>query len=225
MAKSQISTKRLAISRANAQMVIVVSVAAFITVFSLVASKTILSQNAYQGRVIKAKVTAHKQLVSNIDAANALVKSYGDFVGTSSNIIGGSTSGSGDKDGDNGKIILDALPSSYDFPALASSLEKILTGQSLKVGSISGVDDQINQEVNISSPTPAAVTMPFSFSVTGANYASIKQLITTLESSIRPIQIDTITISGGGDNIQASITTHTYYQPAKNLKIGSKVIK
>ena len=225
MPRPQISTKRLAISKANTQMVLVIAVAAFVTVFSLVASKTVLSQNAYQSRVVKAKETAHQQLTKNITAAKILVNSYHDFVSTDTNSIGGLTKGTGDKDGDNGKIVLDALPSSYDFPALASSLEKILTGQNLKVGSITGVDDQVNQEANISSPDPKEVPMPFSFTVTNANYASIQQLITTLESSIRPIQIDTIALSGASSSMEVTITAHTYYQPAKNLQITKEVVK
>ena len=221
----QISTKRTAISKSNAQVVLVVAIASFVTVFCLVAAKTVLSQNSYQSRVIKAKTTAHKQLVLNIAAASSLVSSYNSFVSPSANIIGGNTTGTGDKDGDSGKIILDALPSSYDFPALASSLEKILTSQNLKVSSISGVDDQVNQGANLSSPNPQPVTMPFSFSVTGASYASIQQLITTLQNSIRPIQVDTLSLSGAANSMQATITAHTYYQPAKNLKITNQVVK
>jgi len=219
------SLKHGAISKANTQMVAIVAVASFISVFSLIAAKTVLSQNAYQSKVIKAKESAHQQLQKNITAADSLVSSYQEFVAPSTNIIGGNTTGTGDKDGDNGKIILDALPSSYDFPALASSLEKILTGQSLKVGSISGTDDQVNQEGNVSSPSPTPVPIPFSFSVSDANYDAIKQLVNTLQSSIRPIQIDTLTIAGGGNNMTATITAHTYYQPAKNLQITKQVVK
>jgi hypothetical protein len=225
MATPQISTKRTAISKANAQMVIVVAIASFITVFSLVATKTVLGQNKYQSKVIKAKETAHRQLQKNITAANSLVDSYHKFVAPATNVIGGATNGKGDKDGDNGKIILDALPSSYDFPALASSLEKILTQQSLRVSSITGTDDQVNQESNASSPAPQPVPMPFSFSVNNANYPAVQQLITTLESSIRPLRIDTVSINGGGNNMQVTITAHTFYQPAKNLKITTQVVK
>ena len=225
MAKPNISTKRLAIDKSKTQMVIIVAVASVVTVFSLVASKTVLSQNAYQNKVIKAKETAHKQLIVNLAAASSLVKSYDAFVSTDRNIIGGATKGTADKDGDSGKIILDALPSSYDFPALASSLEKILTSQNLKVSSITGTDDQVNQQANVSSPKPVPVPIPFSFSITGANYNSVQLLIKTLEASVRPIQIDSMTIAGATDSMQVTITAHTYYQPAKNLTIGKQVIK
>ena len=75
----QISTKRLAISKANAQMVGIVAVAAFVTVFCLVASKAVFSQNRYQARVISAKEKAHKQLQDNINNYNNLAKAYKSF--------------------------------------------------------------------------------------------------------------------------------------------------
>ena len=223
----QISTRRLAISKANAQMVIVVAVAAFITVFSLVASKAVFSQNRYQARVTDAKEKAHKQLQDNLDTFSSLQKSYVKFDSASTNIIGGSSTGNGPNDGPNSTIILDALPDKYDFPALTSSLEKILTSSSLKVTNITGTDDQINQQGNTSSPNPQPVNMDFTFTVDNANYDSIAQLVATLQQSIRPIQIDTIdlSVSSGSTSMTATVDGHTYFQPAKNVSITKKVIK
>ena len=84
------------------------------------------SQAAYQNRVINAKREANGQLQNNLTASKALVKIIPEgFLNTPKILQGATTAGSGDRDGDNGKIILDALPSQYDFPALATSLEKI----------------------------------------------------------------------------------------------------
>jgi hypothetical protein len=225
MAVRQISTKRLAISKAQAQMVMIVAGAAIIATFCLVASKAVFSQNRYQARVISAKETAHKQLVSNISNYSNLATSYKAFDSAPTNIIGGNAAGSGDNDGPNSKIILDALPSKYDFPALASSIEKILTDSNLKVSNISGTDDQLSQQTNTSSATPQAITMPFSFTVNDASYASVSQLLTKLQQSIRPIQIDTIDLTGGANNMTLTVNAHTYYQPAKSVSITQKAIK
>jgi len=51
-----VSAKRLLIDKANARIVAYVSVAAFILVFSLVATKTLIGQGAYQNRVIAKSV-------------------------------------------------------------------------------------------------------------------------------------------------------------------------
>ena len=126
MANNPLSSKRLQIDKANASMVAFLAVAAFIAVFSLVASKALLSQRSYQSRVIAEKKKALTQLKTNNQAATELVAAYKSFVAAPENIIAGSASGSGDRDGDNAKIVLDALPSKYDFPALVTSIEKIL---------------------------------------------------------------------------------------------------
>lgn len=225
MANPVISTKRVAISKANAQMVAIVAVASFVTVFSLVASQALFSQNQYQARVTTAKEQAKTQLKQNQRAVADLDGSYKRFDGKEKNVIGGNRVGSGDNDGNNAKIVLDALPSSYDFPAVTSSLEKILTSKSLKVTSITGTDDQVAQEANSSSPNPKPIAMPFTFTVGDASYTSVQDLFVTLENSIRPIQIDTLTISGGAANMAVTLNGHTYYQPGMKVMITKKVVK
>ncbi len=223
--KPQISTKRLAISKANAQMVAIVGVAAFLTVFSLVAAQAVFSQTRYQARVTSAKEKAHKQLQDNISTYGQLADSYDTFDSEKINVIGGSRDGSGDNDGPNSKIILDALPPSYDFPALTASIEKILVDNGLKVTSINGTDDQLSQQSNTSSPNPEPVQMDFSFTVSNANYGSVRKLLTKMQQSIRPIQIDTLDISGAANDMTMTINAHTFYQPVKSVSITKEVIK
>lgn len=225
MANIQISTKRIAITKANAQMVIAVGVASFVTVFCLIAAHAVYEQNTYDAKVVTAKEKAHTQLKANISAFNGLVSAYKTFDASGTNVLGGSRDGTGDKDGSNSRIVLDALPSSYDFPALASSLEKILTKQNYALSSISGTDDQLTQQANKASATPAPVEMPFSFTITGANYEATQKLMTTLESSIRPLQIDTLSISGGSSSMSVDVAAHTFYQPGKSVNISSEVVK
>lgn len=223
--KPEISTKRLAISKANAQMVAVVGIASFVTVFCLIASKAVFSQNRYQAHVITAKEQARDQLESNLETYNKLATAYKAFDSAPTNVISGTKDGTGPNDGSNSKIILDALPSTYDFPALTSSVEKILAESGLKVSSITGTDDQLNQQKNTSSANPEPISMPFSFTITGANYASVSKLIDKLQHSIRPIQIDSLDISGGANDMTVTVDAHTYFQPAKNVTITKKVVK
>lgn len=225
MPKAPIIPKRLAISKANTQMVIVVAAASFVAVFCLVASKAVFSQYQYQSRVTGVKQKALSQLQKNVTAFNSLSGAYNRFDGESTNVIGGSKDGTGNNDGSNSQIILDALPATYDFPALTSSLEKILTNGSFTISSITGTDDQLNQQSNVSSNTPQPVPMPFGFTVTNANYTSVQNLMNTLQQSIRPIPIDTIELSGGINNMALAVTAHTYYQPATSLNITKEVVK
>lgn len=222
MAKT--SLKRIQIDKANTMMVVATATAAFFFTFSVISGKALLSKSTYQGHVIAAKEKAVNQLESNLEASKTLETSYKAFVGTSSNVLGGNPAGKGDRDGDNAKIILDALPSQYDFPALASSLEKILTDNNYKITSITGTDDELVQQKNQTSSSPKPVPMPFSLSVTSDLVAS-KNLMTLMERSIRPINIQTLTVSGSNGTLNVVVSAQTYYQPGKSLNIETKVIE
>lgn len=222
--KMQFSTKRLQISKANAQMVGIIAGAVFIAVFSLVSSKALWTQRSYQAKVIGKKEKARDQLQANIDAVGKLATSYQGFVGSSENVLGGNPAGTGDKDGDNAKLVLDALPSKYDFPALTTSLEKLLTEKNFKIGSITGTDDEVAQSKNTTSDSPKPLPMAFSLNVTGS-YDSVKDLIGTFEKSIRPFSMSTVSFSGNNGSLQLNITANTFYQPEKALNIRQELVR
>jgi hypothetical protein len=218
------SGKQLMINKANARMITVIIIASIVVVFSMVASRALLSQRSYQARVITQKEKAVKQLKTNVDAVQKLAGAYTTFVNQPVNAIGGSLNGVGNRDGDNAKIILDALPSQYDFPALATSLEKVLTSPTNKIEAITGIDDELNQQAANSSPNPLPVNMPFEIKV-DSTYVSIQGLITTLQQSIRPFQVLTMQLSGADAALKLDMTARTYYQPSKSLTIKTTVIK
>jgi len=217
-------TKRALIDKANTTTVIAAAVAAFLVVFSVVASRALFSQAMYQNRVITAKKDTLHQLDENLAARDDLVKSYEAFVSTSQNVIGGNPAGTGDRDGDNAKIVLDALPSKYDFPALASSLEKLATNQGLQIEGIIGTDDEVAQSGGQSAAAPQPVPMDFQLTVKGA-YQQVQGLTEVFEKSIRPIQMQKLTINSSEGNVTAGITAQTYYQPEKKLELRKKVVK
>lgn len=219
-----ISAKRIMIDKANARIVAYVSVAAFILVFSLVATKMLVGQAMYQNRVISKKRAAVNQLKADIAATDQLKTSYKGFTDTAQNVLGGNPDGTGKQDGDNAKIVLDALPSSYDFPGLTTSLETLLGGQGVKIDSIAGTDDEVAQSANQSSVAPQPVAIPFSTSVEG-DYTGIQNVISALEKSIRPMQIQTLNITGGQNKLTMNMSAQTYYQPAKSLNIKKEVVK
>lgn len=224
MAKTSSSnTKRSLIGKANSTMVVSTAVAAFLVIFCLVASKTLLSQANYQNRIIGAKKDAVKQLKDNLSARDSLVGSYKAFVDTPQNVLSGDPNGTGPQDGDNAKLILDALPSKYDFPALATSLEMIITGQNLQILSITGTDQEVEQQ-QAAEGTPQAVAMPFEVQVSGS-YEGIQGLVKALNNSIRPFQVQNIEVSGNQTSMTAIITAQTFYQPEKTFKVNTEVLQ
>jgi hypothetical protein len=252
--RTQLSTKRILISKANSSMVIAVSIAAFLTAFSLVASRSLLVRRSYQSKVIAQQEKARDQLKANIDAVDTLEASYQGFVSRNQNLIGGSNTGDGEQDGDNAKIVLDALPSQYDFPALATSLEKILTDRNYSILAISGIDEEATQNASTSTSGQAqvpagakptddpssvpttdvaqttesgAVEMPFELTAQG-NYDSIIDLLGVFQRSIRPIFIQTLTLTAEGEDdstVQIDVQGKSYFQPEKKLEIKYEVVK
>ncbi|HSX43107.1 MAG TPA: hypothetical protein VLF59_03415 [Candidatus Saccharimonadales bacterium] len=218
------SAKRMMIDKNNARIVVYVSVAVFILIFSLVATKTLIGQGAYQNKVIGVKRKAVAQLRTDISATTELKSAYDAFNTTPQNVLGGSPTGTGAQDGTNSKIVLDALPSGYDFPGLTTSLEAMLNSQHVAIGSIAGTDDQVAQGGNQTSESPTPVAIPFT-TLTNGSYADAQKVISVYEHSIRPIQIQTLDLSGPSNQMAVSITAQTYYQPAKSLNIKKEVVK
>lgn len=205
-------------------MVLSTTIAAFVLVFTLVAGKSLVSQMGYQNRVIDAKKTALKHLRDDLDARDSLQQSYNSFTAENPNVLGGDAKTTGGKNGDNAQMILNALPSRYDFPALTTSLEKLITDQGLQIMSISGTDEEATQAANATSPNPKPVAIPFQIQVSGS-YQSVQNLTDVMLRSIRPFQIQTLELSGDQSNMIARIAAQTYYQPEKNLTITTKVVK
>jgi hypothetical protein len=218
------SLKQNSVDKLNRQIVIIIGVAVFAAVFTLVASKTLLGQYEYQKRVIDAKHIADLQLKANAATVDQLVVSYKNFINTSKNVLGGNTSGNGQNDGNNAEIVLDALPSQYDFPGFISSLENLLSNPAYTINNISGTDNALTQQASPPGTSTTAVQIPFQINATGS-YASIQQMIQTLQASIRPIVIQTLDLSGNDTSLTAAISAYTYYQPGVVYSIQSEVVK
>lgn len=219
-----ILSRRAIIDKSNQKLVIVVGLGIFVVVFSLIATKSLVSQAAYQNKIISKQRKAVDQLTTNKQKLQTLKSSYDGFVGSSKNVVDGLSEGSGPLDGRNDKIILDALPSYYDFPALTTNLEALVASQAVSLTSISGTDDQVAQSGNIVSGTPTPVAMPFDITVS-ADYNKMQELIRAFERSIRPMKLISFDISGSEKGLTANIKAETYYQPVKIFNVKEEVVK
>lgn len=215
------------IGKATHSAIVVVAVTTVVVVFCLVSAKALLVQGAYQRRVVNAKHATVAQLKKNIDAANTLTKQYDSFDNSNPNSIGGKSDvpdNTPPPDGKNSRIVLDALPASYDFPALISSLSKLLDMDGIKNGSIGGSDQPASfTSQPSSSPKPVTLTqIPLGGTST---YAGIQALVKDLERSIRPFDVTALQFSGGETNMSLTLSMNTYYQPAKTITLESKEVK
>lgn len=222
--KRQFSIKRIAIDKANASLILVITISIFVVVFSLVASKALYSQMRYQSRVIDKKEATVKLITKNKQEVERLSKSYTEFSSEITNAIGGNPKGAGDRDGENARIVLDALPSQYDYPALITSLNKLAQTGGFTLTSLTGTDDEVNQATNSSSSSPQPIEMPFSLEASIAQADGVK-FLQLFEKSIRPIQISKVSIKGTDNSLKVSIQAITYFQPEKKLNITDEVVK
>lgn len=215
------SQKHTQVEKLNSAVVLTVAISAFVVVFTLVASRALWTKMSYQNRVISAKEEARDQLRDNIDQVDELVIAYKAFSETPNNVLGGSSNGKSENSGDNAKLTLDSLPSKYDFPALTTSVEKLVKSTGSKVGSISGTDDEVSQQAKSQE---GVVEIPFDLAAEG-NYESIVELMKVFNLSIRPINIKAVEFSGTNQDFSVSLTAKSYYQPARTLEVTKKVVK
>jgi hypothetical protein len=210
------SNKHGLISKNNTRMFVILAIAGVILSFSLVSSITLVRRMNYQAKVVNSRSKAQKQLKDNLAAVDSLVAAYKNFDEAAESVIGTADS--------NSKIVLDALPSKYDFPALTTSLENLLVTGGFSNIDISGADNEATAEQNSTSPVP--IEIPFIISAKGS-YANLQTLINNLQRSIRPFKILKldITATAGSDSTSFTITAVTYYQPEKNLDIPLEEIK
>jgi hypothetical protein len=253
MKNTSITGKRLQIDQANKAVFSAVAVAVFVLIFSVVSVRSLLDLRSHQSQVIEAKRAAVRQLEANVEAVEELKIAYAEFVSRPENVIGGVADGSSDRDGDNAKIVLDALPSTYDFPALTSSVEKLVEQRNLEFVAMEGNDedprgvspdsqeetptiDEFGQPLEtggeaapatgqISTELAQPLPVPFGVSVKG-RYDAIFQLMRTFEASIRPMQVVSTNFRADNDgNVVVSIEANTYFLPETGLVIRQEVVR
>lgn len=226
--KNPVSTARLKMDKTNSRILAVVVVAVFVSVFCLMSSKALLGQAAYQRRLLGARRITIGQLKNDKTAATTLVDQFVKvFQGSSpTNVLGGKAVASGNTappDGDNASIVLDSLPTTYDFPALISSVEKILSNDSISSPQINGTDQSATAD-NKPSDNPKPITIDLTVAGQGS-YDHAQKLIADFERSTRPFDITSLQLTGSSSFMSFQMNVHTYYQQAKTLGIGSKEVK
>lgn len=216
------------IKKAQSSLILIVAVATVITVFCLVSTRSLLNQGSYQRHVINARHTANSQLKKNLASANQLTTAFKSVFENNGpiNIIGGKNdphTTAVPPDGSNSRIVLDALPSTYDFPALVTSLSKILGSATISNASVGG-SDQSSTASNepTGKPQPIEIDIPLSGT---SSVANLQKLLSDLQRSVRPYDITSMQITGNNSTMTFSLQAHTYYQPPKAIDVGSKVLK
>lgn len=204
--KDAISGKRSAIEQAKSTVLIWVIVASILVSLSIVSINFLWDLRGYNSRVVSAKRQAESTLEQNLSVTPQLQQNY--------QLLEDSEV--------NSQFILDALPSLYDFPALATSVASLVSRSGLVIESFNGNDQgevAISQQAN-----PVPVEMPFSLTVEGS-YDDVKKFVENLNRSTRPMKIEKLSLSGTNANMQAELEITSFYQPAVSINTETTEIK
>lgn len=210
--------KRQQIEVAGRVMFVWVAIAASALSFCAATGQYLFVRWQHNNNVMAAKQKAADTLAENIKNSQNLIKEVDGLVADQAlNYV------KTDPKDPNTKSVLDALPTTFDPAALATSLQQVvLSRSSVAIDNIS-----VPQELEV--PTQEAMQpipqeMTFSFIISGS-YDSIKQAIADIEKTIRPIKIVSINLAGSDNNLRASVEAITYYQPSKSVSVGEENIK
>lgn len=213
-----LSVKHQLVDKANTYLVVASAMATVIVVFSIFASVELFHKISYQNKVIGYRQDGLKVLKENQNNVEKLKAQYIAFDDVPEPIIP-----SEDK---NSKIILDALPSKYDFPAFITSITQLVKQSGLTIESIDGEDSELDAKASELQPKP--VEIPFKIEAKG-DYVGVQKLVDYLQRSIRPFKVTEFNIqsqeSNDATSLTVSITGVSYYQPSKEIGIDEEVVK
>lgn len=199
-------TKRQLIEKSSSTIVVAVVIAAIAVSFSVVTLNFLWDLSAHYNRVIAEKNKASSILDDNVGNIDNLVAGFNVF--EAGNV--------------KSTTVLDALPSKYDFPALATSMESLVSRSGLTMKSFSGKDQEVEATQESTSPQP--VEIEFSLAVEG-DYRDIQKFIEDMDRTIRPMKITRIELKGSDSHMNANMTVITYYQPATSLEVETRTIE
>ncbi len=203
----QSTTRREQVKKAGSTVFIVIAIAAVVVMFSLISMRFLWEKKSYNDRVIAAKTKARDDITTNLENLDKLSEQFPQLEQSAST---------------NSKTILHALPPVYDYAALASSIDYLASTSGVK--SNTSIGEDLSASALSSATTSSPVEIPLNIQVTGS-YESIKQYITNLENSIRPIHVSAVLYSGSNGSLDATIQAVTYYQPSRSLDVLRSAIQ
>lgn len=213
--------KRQQIANANKLIFLWVIIAAVAISICGVAIQFLFRQAAFNQKIISEKSKTQSVLAQNIENANQLKEKVNELL-ANTNLA----KVKANPEDTALKVILDALPTNDDKSALATSLQQVVlpkSGVSLtELSTITAFTSTGLAEE--AAPTNGAQTNNYNFGVTG-NYDQIKNMLTDLEHSIRPMNISSLSIQGSDSALRVTIEGTTYYLPERTVELGKKTVK
>ena len=211
--------KRQQIEVAGRTMFVWVAVAAVAVSFCIATGQYLFTKWDYNNKILGKKSTAAQTLTNNITNAGKLKEEVDNLV-ANQDLASIKTN----PDDPNTKSVLDALPTTFDPAALATSLQQVILSRSgVSVESI-GVPPDMDTTGSATATTTGPQEIKFSFAVTGT-YDKIKSLMVDMNRTVRPMKLMNLTLNGSDNNLRAAFDYVTFYQPAQSVSVGQEEVK
>ena len=221
--------KRQQISNANRTMFAWVAAVSAVVGIAIVGSILLYQKAAFNERVLSVK----DKTVSTLRENNKVVPDLEDKI-RQMNTNQALKDSMGANQTQPIRVVLDALPSEANSPALGSSLQtKFLNDPALRIESLSvdpvvGVESQTSsnvQDASSSSTSANEITFRFAVSVDINNANALKELLQRLERSIRAIDITSLKVEAQSNRLLLSVEGRAFYEPAKTVQLQEKAVK
>lgn len=163
---------------------VVVTVA--VVIISGFALKSLFGKLNQNNQLLSKKRVAQEQVTKNLEALSQLSQQYSAL-------------------GPKRTLILDALPTTPNFPAIVSMMEELSKNAGVELLSVAP------SEIESTGRVTGAAQYQFTASISGS-YDSFKEFLRNVELSLRPMAITTMKISGNSSLLGVDMTISTYYQ-------------
>lgn len=226
--------KRQQIANANRMMFTWVAIASAIVGIAVVASVLLAQKALFNEKVLAEKAKTASVLANNNKVIDEL-KNQVRVLNTNETLKQAMIPGESQPV----QVVLDALPAEANSSAFGASLQKKflsapgLQVESLVVDPVIGVEASANSGAQaVAPPVPSAssvsqnqITFRFTVSTDVKNADALKKLLASLEHSVRPIDITSLSVESQGARLVLKASGATYYEPAKTVNLKDKVIK
>lgn len=126
------------------------------------------------------------------------------------------------------QVVLDALPADNNALALGASMQNLVgrvSGASLESFQITDeVQDESGGESTPADNSSGVQRIAFTMEISAANADTLRDVLRTIEHSIRVIDVDESTVEAGEEKITMSISGHAYYLPEKTIQLNKKEV-
>lgn len=224
--------KRQQIAKANRMMFMWIAGVSVVVGIALVGSIFLVQKALFNEKVLSEKSKTASTLVKNNEAVEELQDQIR-VLNTNDSLRGNMVPGQDQPI----QVVLDALPARANSSAFGASMQRrFLEADGIRLESLDVMpvlDEETASYDGGSSTTSSSgesesdyqVRFTFVVSAESSNAAALKDLLTRLERSIRPVSLTNVTLEVQGSRLQLRAEGHTYYQPERTADLKDKVIK